>query len=58
MFDWVIPTGFAMESVGAFPSVVLAAGDYTARAKHDGKTCQLNFTVTSGANRDVEVLTE
>ena len=55
----VTPDGISVvESVGAFPSVVLAAGDYTAKAKHDGKTYQLNFTVTPGADRDVEVLTE
>ena len=55
----VTPDGSSIvESVGAFPSVVLAAGDYTAKAKHDGKTYQLNFTVTPGANRDVEVLTQ
>jgi hypothetical protein len=55
----VTPDGLSIvESVGAFPSVVLAAGDYTAKAKHEGKTYQLNFTVTPGANRDVEVLTE
>jgi hypothetical protein len=47
-----------VESVGAFPSVVLSAGDYTAKAKHDGKTYQKNFSVEAGANRDVEVLVE
>ena len=44
------------DSVGAFPSVVLAAGDYTAIAKHDGKIFERNFTVEPGLNRDVEVL--
>jgi len=47
-----------VESVGAFPSVVLTAGDYTAKAKHDGKTFQTNFSVEAGVNRDVEVLVE
>lgn len=47
-----------VESVGAFPSVVLAAGDYTAKAKHEGKTFQKNFSVEAGANRDIEVITE
>jgi hypothetical protein len=37
---------------------VLSAGDYTAKAKHDGKTYQKNFSVEAGANRDVEVLVE
>jgi hypothetical protein len=47
-----------LESVGAFPSVVLAAGDYTAVAKHDGRTFQANFSVVPGLNRDIEVLAE
>ena len=46
-----------VHSVGAFPSVILAAGDYTAKATHDGKVYQLNFTVAANDNRDVEVLT-
>ncbi len=45
-----------VESVGAFPSVVLAAGDYKAIAEHDGNNYQTDFTVEPGANRDVEVL--
>ena len=53
----VTPTGEAVaDSVGAFPSVVLAAGDYTAIAKHDGKIYERTFTVEPGVNRDVEVL--
>jgi ketopantoate hydroxymethyltransferase len=43
-------------SVGAFPSVVLAAGEYTAIAKHDGKIYERTFTVEPGLNRDMEVL--
>ena len=45
-----------VESVGAFPSVVLAAGDYTARALHDNAIFEANFSVEPGANHDVEVL--
>jgi hypothetical protein len=45
-----------VDSVGAFPTVVLAAGDYTAIARHDGKTFERTFAVESGLNRDVEVL--
>lgn len=59
--DWTIATlkgKDVMHSVGAFPSVVLAAGDYTAKATHDGKVYQLNFSVTANDNRDVEVLTQ
>ena len=45
-----------VESVGAFPSVVLAAGQYKAVAQHDGKDYQTDFVVEPGVNRDVEVL--
>lgn len=44
------------DSVGAFPSVVLGAGDYRAIAKHDGKIFERTFTVEAGLNRDVEVI--
>lgn len=44
------------DSVGAFPEVVLAIGDYTAVAKHDDKIHERNFTVESGVDREVEVL--
>jgi hypothetical protein len=43
-------------SVGAFPSVVLAAGEYTAIAKHDGNIYERNFSVEPGLNRDMEVI--
>jgi hypothetical protein len=53
----VTPSGDNVaDSVGAFPSVVLAVGDYTAIAKHDGKIFERNFTVEAGLNRDVEVI--
>jgi len=52
----VTPAGESViESVGAFPSVVLAAGDYTAIAKHGDRTFERKFTVEAGLNRDVEV---
>jgi hypothetical protein len=47
-----------VESVGAFPSVVLAEGDYTAIARHDGRIFQANFSVSAGLNRDIEVIAE
>ena len=51
------PSGESVaDSVGAFPSVVLAVGDYTAVAKHEGKIYESNFTVEAGLNRDVEVI--
>jgi hypothetical protein len=47
-----------VESVGAFPSVVLAAGDYTAVASHQGRNYQRSFKVEAGLDRDVEVIAE
>jgi hypothetical protein len=38
--------------------VILAAGDYTAFAKHDGKTFQKNFTVAATEDREIEVLAQ
>ncbi len=46
------------ELIGAFPSLVLAEGDYIAIARHGGRTYQSEFKVESGANRDVEVPTQ
>lgn len=55
----VTPAGESVvESVGAFPSVVLSAGDYTAIATHEGKIFEQDFTVEAGLNRDVEVLVQ
>ena len=45
-----------VESVGAFPSMVLAAGQYKAVALHDGTSYQTDFVVQPGIDRDVEVL--
>ena len=44
------------ESVGAFPTVVLAAGDYVALAEHEEQIFESTFTVTPDLDRDVEVL--
>ncbi|WP_299863187.1 hypothetical protein [uncultured Hoeflea sp.] len=44
------------ESVGAFPTIVLAEGEYTAFARNKDKTYQREFTVVAGRNSDVEVL--
>ncbi|ACB95444.1 hypothetical protein [Beijerinckia indica] len=44
------------EMIGAFPSLVLAAGEYVAIARHDNKTYQTTFKVVSTLDRDVEVL--
>jgi hypothetical protein len=44
------------ELIGAFPSLVLAEGEYVAIARHDSKTYQSSFQVQSGLDRDVEVV--
>jgi len=44
------------ELIGAFPSLVLAEGEYDVIARHDAKTYQSSFKVQSGQDRDVEVL--
>jgi hypothetical protein len=44
------------ELIGAFPSLVLAEGEYVAIARHDGKTYQSVFQVHSTLDRDVEVV--
>lgn len=43
-------------SVGAFPAVVLAAGQYTAIARHDDRVYRGTFVVETDLNRDIEVL--
>ncbi|KQT53793.1 hypothetical protein ASG43_18040 [Aureimonas sp. Leaf454] len=45
------------ESVGAFPSMVLAEGDYLIIARNKDRTFQRAFHVAAGVNTDVEVLT-
>lgn len=44
------------ELIGAFPSLVLAEGQYIAIARHGGTTYQANFNVQSGQDRDVEII--
>lgn len=56
--SWTVTTqdGITVhESIGAFPSIVLAAGTYTAVAKHQGEIYSRDFTVETGLDRDVEV---
>jgi hypothetical protein len=43
------------ESVGAFPSIILAEGNYSAVAKHQNDVYSRDFTVESGVDRDIEV---
>ena len=44
------------ESIGAFPRVVLAEGDYRAIAKNEGKVYERNFSVVNGVDGEVEVV--
>ena len=44
------------ESIGAFPTVILAEGEYVAIARNEGRIYTHNFRVESGQDRDVEVL--
>lgn len=43
------------ESIGAFPRVVLAEGDYRAIARNEGKMFERDFKVVTGVDGDVEV---
>jgi hypothetical protein len=44
------------ESIGAFPRVILAEGDYRAIARNDNLTFESDFRVVNGVDREVEVL--
>ncbi len=58
-FSILTPGGDVIrEMIGAFPSLVLAEGEYVAIARHDNKTYQATFKVVANQDRDVEVLTQ
>ena len=58
-FSVLTPGGDVIrELIGAFPSLVLAEGEYVAIARHEDRTYQATFKVQSGQDRDVEVLAE
>ncbi len=44
------------ESIGAFPRVVLAEGEYRAIARNEGSVFEREFKVVTGVDGDVEVL--
>jgi hypothetical protein len=44
------------ESIGAFPRVILAEGEYRAIARNEGRVYEREFKVATGVDRDVEVL--
>jgi hypothetical protein len=45
------------ESIGAFPIVILAEGDYVAIARNEGKVYNREFKVEAGFDREIEVVT-
>ncbi|WBK01456.1 hypothetical protein [Methylocystis parvus] len=56
-FSVLTPGGDVIrELIGAFPSLVLAEGEYVAIARHDGKTYQNTFRVQSTRDSDVEIV--
>ena len=46
------------ELVGAFPSLVLAEGEYVVIARHESKVFQSTFQVQTGMDRDIEVVAQ
>jgi len=44
------------ESIGAFPRVILAEGEYRALARNDNRTYEGEFRVVNGVDREVEVI--
>ena len=44
------------ESIGAFPRVILAEGEYRAIARNEGKVFEREFNVVAGVDGDIEVL--
>jgi hypothetical protein len=44
------------ESIGAFPRVILAEGEYRVVARNDNRTYEGEFKVVNGVDREVEVL--
>jgi hypothetical protein len=56
--QWTVltPAGDILHnSVGAFPSIILAEGTYTAFARHGDQNYNRDFEVEAGIDRDVEV---
>ena len=54
----ISPSGDVIkESIGAFPRVILAEGDYHLVARNQNKTYEREFKVITGVDGEVEVLT-
>jgi hypothetical protein len=57
VFTVLTPGGDVIRELrGAFPSLVLAEGEYVAVARNDEKTFQTTFRVTPALDRDVEIV--
>ena len=57
--EWTVltPGGDVIkESIGAFPKVILAEGEYRAIARNEGRSYQRAFKVTTGVDGEIEVL--
>lgn len=56
-FSVLTPGGDVIrELIGAFPSLILAEGEYVLIARRDGKTYQGTFNVQAALDRDIEVV--
>jgi hypothetical protein len=58
--DWTVKTAdgsTVYTDVGAFPSTVLAEGDYTVLAKRGGTVYNRDFSIKPGQPQEIEVLT-
>ncbi len=58
--QWTVSTpdgDVIKESIGAFPRLVLAEGDYHLIARNEGRTCQRDFKVINGVDGEVELST-
>mgnify|MGYP006151175575 CR=1 FL=1 len=58
--DWTVKTQdgqTVFSNIGAFPSTVLAEGDYLVLAKRGEQVYNREFQVQPGAGEDIEVLT-
>jgi hypothetical protein len=58
--QWTVSTpdgDVIKESLGAFPRLVLAEGDYHLIARNEGQTCQRDFKVINGVDGEVELST-
>lgn len=59
--SWLVltPSGDPVtESVGAFPTIVLAEGEYSLVAKHQDRIFTRSFTVEAGFDREIEVVAD